>query len=732
MTADNTRKKYRAILIPKTHWDREHSRSFEQLRWHLVHNVVDPLLDILANDPHYKVFMFDGQSLAIDDYLEMRPEREAEIKRLVREKRLVIGPFLVGPDEHLPSGESLVRCLLLGHQMAQGYGGVMKVGYNPDAFGHVAQLPQILRGFDIDAAAFMRGVGPEIGEWGTDFLWIAPDGSDVLATHFLYVNAGFLTDDIDQAAKRLGKSVAEMQPKELPYFVLMHGEDGSVPYKKLPEAVRRANDVLEDIEIEQGTLEDYFDLLRPFTDRLPRYQGELRKGAYTVVLSGVYSSRTYFKQENVRTQTLLERYAEPLAAFAWSIYGDRHPDTFLAKAWRQLAENHFHDIITSQVRHHGIEEEFWFLNNLTTWGHPFPAGTRTRTFDLSFLAEDLPPCGYRTYYYCEIAAARQNFQHPFLRAQSLPATDLQVTNRAMENSFLAVACNADGTLDVADKTSGHVYRGLQTDTVQAESAFHVIDREIELEDGAGWEDPPVPWAPHQSFVSISDGKTGLTVVNKGIPEYAAEKESDGVVLSLTLLRATGWIGREFFNSGFYKIATPDAQSPGPQEFDYALVAHVGTWSQAKVWRDAHEFNAPCEVTDPVIYPHVFPWDCGERPTIEGRAGEATHRTLPSGDNPQEAGFLSLDPPELVLTAIKKAEKENALVVRLYNISDRAVDADLWLQGEITRAWKTNMLEEDREAVDVSPGDIGGQPGTRVNFPVKAHEIVTVKLAQTSA
>ena len=107
-------KSKKAILIPKTHWDREHSRSFEQLRWHLVHNVVDSLLAIMARDPDYRVFMFDGQSQAIDDYLEMRPEREADIRRLVAGGRLAIGPFFVGPDEHIPSGESLIRSLLAG------------------------------------------------------------------------------------------------------------------------------------------------------------------------------------------------------------------------------------------------------------------------------------------------------------------------------------------------------------------------------------------------------------------------------------------------------------------------------------------------------------------------------------------------------------------------------------------------------------------------------------------
>ena len=74
-------KKLTAIMISKTHWDREHSRPFEQFRWHLVYNVMDKLLDIFENVPGYRSFMFDGQSLGILDYLDIRQEREADIRR---------------------------------------------------------------------------------------------------------------------------------------------------------------------------------------------------------------------------------------------------------------------------------------------------------------------------------------------------------------------------------------------------------------------------------------------------------------------------------------------------------------------------------------------------------------------------------------------------------------------------------------------------------------------------
>ena len=213
-------KKYKAIMVSKTHWDREHSRPFEQFRWHLVYNVMDKLMEIYENVPEYKSFMFDGQSLGIGDYLEIRPEREPDIARYVKEGRLVVGPFFGGPDEFIPSGESLIRNLLMGHKIANQFGGVMKVGYNPDAFGHIAQLPQILRGFGINAAVFSRGVGEDVGKPGTEFLWEAPDGSEIIAVYNHYGNTAGLSTDLESALNQIKNAIKSVQPKELPYFLI--------------------------------------------------------------------------------------------------------------------------------------------------------------------------------------------------------------------------------------------------------------------------------------------------------------------------------------------------------------------------------------------------------------------------------------------------------------------------------------------------------------------------------
>ena len=256
----------------------------------------------------------------------------------------------------------------------------------------------------------------------------------------------------------------------------------------------------------------------------------------------------------------------------------------------------------------------------------------------------------------------------------------------------------------------------------------MIERDIALPEAIGWIEPPVPESPQQSFVSVTDGTHGLTVLNRGIVEYAAEQGPAGVTLSLTLLRSTGWIGREFFNTGPYKIATPDAQCIGTNEFAYALIPHGGDWRQARVWLDAHRFAAPYSVTDPLRYPTVFPWqieDLDDRDYEPGyRAGAASL--------PDNVSLLSVEPDDLVVCAVKKAEDDDAMIVRLYNIATGAREATLAVPAAVTQAWRANMLEQPRDVLPATPVERCGRAVTEVRFPVKAHEIVTVKLAVGAA
>ena len=161
---------FHATWVSHTHWDRAWYVTFQEYRIRLV-RLVDRLLELLQTRPDYRVYMLDGQMAVLEDYLEVRPQRAAELQAHCRQGRIQVGPWYVLADEFLVSPEALIRNLMVGHRMGAEYGGVMRIGYVPDGFGHIAQLPQILRGFGIDYAFFWRGLGIEGDRLGTEFEW---------------------------------------------------------------------------------------------------------------------------------------------------------------------------------------------------------------------------------------------------------------------------------------------------------------------------------------------------------------------------------------------------------------------------------------------------------------------------------------------------------------------------------------------------------------------------------
>src|ERR1700687_2098257 len=202
------------VVVPHTHWDREWYQPFQDFRSRLV-RLMDRLLDLLERDTAFAHFHLDGQTIVLEDYLEIRPQNRARLRRLISAGRNAIGPWYVLPDEFLVSGESIVRNLQIGHRIAGEFGGSAKVGYLPDQFGHIAQMPQILAGFNIDCAAVCCGVGADVTQ--TLFIWEGLDGTRVF-TAFMprsgYSNARSLPEDIDALRQRLGAIGAE--PGALP------------------------------------------------------------------------------------------------------------------------------------------------------------------------------------------------------------------------------------------------------------------------------------------------------------------------------------------------------------------------------------------------------------------------------------------------------------------------------------------------------------------------------------
>jgi mannosylglycerate hydrolase len=337
--------KKRVIMVSATHWDREHARPVEQFRWHLVYNVMDEVVRLL-DDGTLPVFVLDGQVSPVEDYLAVRPDREADIQRLVQQGKLIIGPLFITPDEMLPSGECLVRNLLLGRRMCERFGPTMQVGHNHDTFGRCAQMPQILRGFGIRRALHHRGGGEDVPGWGAPFRWRAPDGSEVLAVmHVLHTTAD-LPDSADAAVQILRQSVAANDPCDLPIVLIGNGGDGAPPRPRLAQAAEWFNATCDDMEMHIGTLDEYFGALEALDGHeWPLVEGELHSSRHAIILSGVASARGYIKQADLEAERALLRHAEPLCTLAWVLTGDPYPREFIKRALHSILENQFHDTI---------------------------------------------------------------------------------------------------------------------------------------------------------------------------------------------------------------------------------------------------------------------------------------------------------------------------------------------------------------------------------------------------
>jgi mannosylglycerate hydrolase len=302
-------------------------------------DLLDDLLPRLEADPAYAHFMLDGQMAVVDDHLEIRPEAEATLRRLAAAGRLAMGPWYVLMDEFLVSGETIVRDLQMGLRRAADFGGAMEVGYLPDMFGHVAQMPQILRRAGLAHAVVWRGVPSAIDRSG--FWWEAPDGSTVRAEYLPegYGNGASLPDtglELVEMIRRFEATHGEMLVGPV---LWMNGTDHLMPQPQLARLVAEANAAQDDYRLVITGLAQHV-AAAPVED-LPRWTGELRSGARANLLMGVASNRVDVKQAAARAERTLERLAEPLSALF--LPADRWPRAFLDRAWRQVVLDAAHD-----------------------------------------------------------------------------------------------------------------------------------------------------------------------------------------------------------------------------------------------------------------------------------------------------------------------------------------------------------------------------------------------------
>ena len=400
---------YSFSVVPHTHWDREWYLPFESFRMRLA-RTVDTILDTLEADDRFAHFTLDGQAVILEDYLELRPGQADRLRRVVAGGRFSVGPAYVLPDEFLAGPESLVRNLLVGRAVCERLGvEAMPVGYMPDPFGHVAQLPQILRGFGLTAFIFWRGLGDEADRVGLAFDWRAPDGSSVTAVRQLgsYGSANELgrweRDGVSvhhepwrwpaTAAYRFVRFIEryrdEIERTGSRELLLCNGADHEGIQADLPDLLEAARAAHPDAEIRISSYPAYVARLTPGLRDLPVLEGELVGGRDAPVLRGINSARMYLKQAHEAAERAL-LVAETLASLATLRDGaPAYPGAELERAWKQLLQNLPHDSISGcsvDEVHADMGQRFRTVERIAE---------RVRREALSALAGTAEPWSYR-------------------------------------------------------------------------------------------------------------------------------------------------------------------------------------------------------------------------------------------------------------------------------------------------------------------------------------------------
>ena len=275
-------------IISHSHWDREWYQSFEKHRMKLI-ELVDNILEKAENDPEFGGFFLDGQTIALDDYLEVRPEKREQVKKCVREGKIQTGPWYILQDEFLTSGEACVRNLQVGMQEAARYGAIGNVGYFPDAFGNAGQMPQVLKQAGMDAVVFGRGVKPigpnnEVtgGQYESTYsemMWASPDGTKLPGILFAnwYNNGVEVPVDEAEAKVYWDKKLADARKFAATHqLLMMNGCDHQPLQKDITEAIRVARKLYPDIEFIHSDFKTYVKAMeKEISENFSTVKGEL-------------------------------------------------------------------------------------------------------------------------------------------------------------------------------------------------------------------------------------------------------------------------------------------------------------------------------------------------------------------------------------------------------------------------------------------------------------------------
>ncbi len=318
-----------AIAYLHTHFDPEWYRSADSFNVRLV-EIIDKVLDEI-NSSKLSSFYFDGQILALLNYLKFRPEKEKIIKKLIKEKKIFIGPFFVSADTLIVPAVALIKNLETGLNFSKKFKETSFIGYMSDTFGHSNDIFKVLKYFNINNAIIWRGVNKNVP---ADF-----KKEEINTTRLVmgYYQDFLHTGEIDKnKAQTVEKILDKINQKSDNILLLPIGGDHLAPVSNFSSKISLLNKYLEKYEIIQGSPFDYIEKAK----YIKNVDEEFLDNSETYILQGVYSTRIDEKIKNAKLCFELYNKIFPLNYFLKGKFKNE-----LEAASIELLYNQAHDSI---------------------------------------------------------------------------------------------------------------------------------------------------------------------------------------------------------------------------------------------------------------------------------------------------------------------------------------------------------------------------------------------------
>ncbi|HEY8647296.1 MAG TPA: glycoside hydrolase family 38 C-terminal domain-containing protein, partial [Gaiellaceae bacterium] len=675
---------------------------------------------------------------------ERNPDLWERIRAKVESGQFVpVGGSWIEPDCNIPSGESLLRQFSHGQRFFEDEFGIRcREFWSPDAFGYCSQLPQLMR-----LAGLTRFLTQKLS-WNRfnrpdshTFTWQGIDGSEVLG-HFPPA------DDYNSDASVKDILYADHEFKDhessgTSLLVYGYGDGGGGPTRAMLESLRRARDLQGLPRTRTATSDEFFEALEAEDADRPVVVGEL----YFEYHRGVFTSQAFTKRGNRVCEQLLHD-----AEFLATARGD-YPRDELDRLWKLLLLQQFHDILPGSsigLVYDDARRDFAELE-LSLEALIGSGEAPVNTIGVSRREVVADPTGSLV-----VVEAP-----PYAAGRVVDADDtVSVNGLTLENAQLRIRLNADGSVEsVADKATGRetlaaagnrleLYEDLpvkfdawdidpshfetRRDCPPAESWSIVSEgllrgeiaferrvgerstlrqvvrldagaRRVEFHTTVDWHeehkllkvcfplDVRAPNATYEMPFAYAERPTHFsTSFDRARYEVPGHRWADlsehgfGAALLTDSKYGYSCYGNELRISLLRAPKSPDPEADmGSHEFAYALFPHAGGWREAGVVAEGLRFNAPLRWT------HDAP----------------------------ASSFASVDDPNLVLDTIKRGERSDSLVLRLYEAHGGRGVARVRLAGPLKRARLANALEEETS-------DVALEDGVLV-LPYRPHEVLTV-------